>query len=52
MFNYIREIIINKPLNDVLEGGKVVKKGINRSAGNKIVLERVGEYDKRNVTKV
>ena len=41
MFNYIREIIINKPLAD-----------INRSAGNKIVLERVGEYDKRNVTKV
>lgn len=41
MFNYIREIIINKPLVD-----------INRSAGNKIVLERVGEYDKRNVTKV
>lgn len=41
MFNYIREIIINKPLAD-----------INRSAGDKIVLERVGEYDKRNVTKV
>lgn len=41
MFNYIREIIINKPLAN-----------INRSAGNKIVLERVGEYDKRNVTKV
>lgn len=41
MFNYIREIIINKPLAD-----------INRSADNKIVLERVGEYDKRNVTKV
>lgn len=41
MFNYIREIIINKPLAD-----------INRSAGNKIILERVGEYDKRNVTKV
>ena len=41
MFNYIREIIINKPLAD-----------INRSAGNKVILERVGEYDKRNVTKV
>lgn len=41
MFNYIREIIINKPLAD-----------INKSADNKIVLERVGEYDKRNVTKV
>lgn len=41
MFNYIREIIINKRLVD-----------INRSAGNKIVLEGVGEYDKRNVTKV
>ena len=41
MFNYIREIIINKPLAD-----------INRSAGDKIVLERVVEYDKRNVTKV
>ena len=41
MFNYIREIIINKPLAN-----------INRSVDNKIVLERVGEYDKRNVTKV
>lgn len=41
MFNYIREIIINKPLAD-----------INRSTGNKVILERVGEYDKRNVTKV
>lgn len=41
MFNYIREIIINKPLAD-----------INRSADNKVILERVGEYDKRNVTKV
>lgn len=41
MFNYIREIIINKPLAE-----------INRSAGNKVILERVGEYDKTNVTKV
>lgn len=52
MFNYTREIIINKPINDVTEGGKVVEKGINKSVGNKVILERVGEYDKRNIVKV
>lgn len=41
MFNYIREIIINKPLDD-----------IKRVNGTKVILERVGEYDKNNVTKV
>ena len=52
MFNYTREIIINKPINDVTEGSNVVEKGINKSVGNKVILERVGEYDKRNIVKV
>ena len=41
MFNYTREIIINKPLAS-----------INKSAGNKVILERVGEYDKTKIAKV
>lgn len=41
MFNYIREIIINKPLAD-----------IKRVNGTKVILERVGEYDTNNITKV
>lgn len=42
MFNYTREIIINKPISEVLVEG----------TGNKVVLKRVGEYDKRNIVKV
>lgn len=41
MFNYTREIIINKPINE-----------IKRVNGSKVILERVGEYDTTKILKI
>lgn len=41
MFNYTREIIINKPISE-----------IKRVNGSKVILERVGEYDTNKILKI